>query len=607
MPNESLVTCPAPFHSGRFVLESLIGRGGMAEVYRAYDQGLGRWRAVKIMLPDYVRKRKLRLRFETEAKAMALLDHRNIVRVYDVGLYRNAPFIVMELCPGGSLEAWLLDKGPFPAPLAVECIQQVCAGMQVAHDHGVIHRDIKSQNILVGADGQCKITDFGIAQTDINNFTNTGSAMGTIGFMAPEQRSDAKKVDIRSDVYSIGATLYNLLTGKIPNHLFAADQDDEILAGIDPALLTIIKRATEYKREARYQTVKELTEALAAVELDPIAPGQLSAVRGDYTPPPVPRVRAPSPKAPQPTFTGPERSHFERPVTPPADLTETQDEYVISVPAEHVRASAGREIESMSDQGYPSRPPIGAHQAPPRPLNLPDSLYDEPSIDAADPASHPSAAPPPRQELFESPSGYVESPSMSPNNHLVDSHAPPSISRHSPDALAESRTTTLQGTGESRGFLADLLDTISGPGLYLFVPIVLILLGMVGVYSWTNHQLTLAQEGYTAATGSLVSGVERSQTVFEDLIDIGADSELISSHQREFEAAQTREERARAGRRLLSAARAEFAKLPSPDPADLYKVREHRRMQQSLDRLTEREQEWESADELLQRRSNGIF
>lgn len=571
----------------------------MAEVYRAYDQGLGRWRAIKIMLPAYVRKRKLRARFETEAKAMALLDHKNIVRVYDVGQHNGAPFIVMELCPGGSLEAWLIDQGPFSPPLAIDCVQQICTGVTEAHANGVIHRDIKSQNILVGTDGRCKITDFGIAQTELTNFTNTGSAMGTLGFMAPEQRSDAKKVDVRSDVYSIGATLYNLLTGKIPTHLFAADQDDEILAGIEPEMLAVIKKATEYKREARYQTVAEFADALAT--LSPAEPpaGQLSKLRGDYTPPPVPRIRRPSPTGAPPRLEATPEEGDDSPHGAPA----SQSDYVISVPPQHVRSYQGAQSAAgESDEEILARlPPIGAHQAPPILTAPEDKQHKTTGLPARDRLVSKKTTP--RVERRES-SGYVESPSMYP----VDTHSRPA--EDIPRALTHGAR---QGTGSlapqdgRRGFLADLLDTLVGPGMYLAIPLFLILLMGVGYYSWSSSQVKSATDGYNDASAFFISSVDRSENVFDSLVTLGGDSVLIQSHLTDYQQAATPDEQVQAGGRLLRAARAEFAGLPTPPPHDMYAAGQHRRVRQEIETLAERFGDWEDAEKRRRRAEAGLF
>lgn len=241
----------------------------MATVFLAWDGKLKVWRAIKVLLPAYVSKRKLRKRFENEAHAMARLEHPNIVRIYDVGLEGKVPYMVMELAEGGCIIDWLNRYGPMPPALALDVLEQLCLGIEHAHEAGIVHRDIKPHNILVNSKGICKVTDFGIAQVmDRDALTKTGSVMGTWGFMAPEQRIDAKNVDERADVFGIGATIYNLLANKQPTELYVADEDDEVFDGIPRDFLPVLMKACAYKPRDRYQSVAELREALAELAPD---------------------------------------------------------------------------------------------------------------------------------------------------------------------------------------------------------------------------------------------------------------------------------------------------------------------------------------------------
>ncbi|MEZ4316745.1 MAG: serine/threonine-protein kinase [Myxococcota bacterium] len=248
---------------GRYTLTRRLGEGGMASVFLAWDNKLKVWRAVKVLLPSVLKKKKVRKRFENEAHAMARLEHPNIVRVYDVGSENNVPYMVMELAEGGCIIDWLSRYGPMPPRLAVDVTVQICKGIRAAHEAGIVHRDIKPHNVLVNGKGTCKVTDFGIAQVmDIDTLTKTGSVMGTWGYMAPEQRTDAKAVDERADVFSIGATLYTLLTHRTPTELYVADEDDEVFEGIPPELLEVIVAACRYKPGARFPDVKSLGMAV---------------------------------------------------------------------------------------------------------------------------------------------------------------------------------------------------------------------------------------------------------------------------------------------------------------------------------------------------------
>jgi len=241
----------------------------MAMVYKGWDTKLQIWRAVKILLPEYSRRRKLRKRFENEALLMARLQHRNVISVFDVGTDEALPYIVMELAAGGCLIDWTQEYGPMPARMAIDVTMQVCKGIGAAHEHGVVHRDIKPHNVLITKRGVCKVTDFGIAQIeDTGDMTKTGSVMGTLGYMAPEQRTDAKSVDQRADVYGIGATLYKLLTGGAVADLFLAEHDATMLEGVPDELVPVLLMSTAYKPERRFGTVAELAKALHDAKKD---------------------------------------------------------------------------------------------------------------------------------------------------------------------------------------------------------------------------------------------------------------------------------------------------------------------------------------------------
>jgi serine/threonine-protein kinase len=264
------MTMPTSLTDGRYLLVSPLGEGGMATVYRGYDQRLQVWRAVKILAPQYASKPKLRSRFEAEAQTMALLEHRNIVRVYDVGHDGPYAYIVMELVEGGSLVEWLERNGAMPPRMAVDVILQLCDGIEAAHTKGVVHRDIKPHNVLITPKGVCRVTDFGIARVEDkthDGMTKTGAVMGTWGYMAPEQRTDSKHVDERADVYAIACTLYTLLTDKSPMDLFAADPNDPDMRSMPTGMAELILKAAEYKREDRFQSVSEFTEALMELRL----------------------------------------------------------------------------------------------------------------------------------------------------------------------------------------------------------------------------------------------------------------------------------------------------------------------------------------------------
>ena len=283
---------PKHLNDYRYLLVSQLGEGGMAAVFRGYDQRLKAWRAIKIMAPHLATKAKLRKRFEGEAQMMALLEHRNIVRVYDVGVDGASSYIVMELLEGGCLVDWLEDNGAMPPRMAVKAVMQTADGLHAAHKKGVIHRDIKPHNVLITTDGEMRVTDFGIARINDGNMsmTKTGAVMGTWGYMAPEQRSDAKHVDARADEYALGATLYSLLTNKTPMDLFAADRDASMMAGIEPQLVDVLIKCTEYRREDRFDDVIAFKDALGEIldSLPEDPPGTPPVARPSGDPPTIP-------------------------------------------------------------------------------------------------------------------------------------------------------------------------------------------------------------------------------------------------------------------------------------------------------------------------------
>ncbi|MFH1469177.1 MAG: serine/threonine-protein kinase, partial [Pseudomonadota bacterium] len=272
MPTEASATLA----EGRYRLIEVIGSGGMASVYRAYDTRLQVPRAIKVLLPALATRERLRKRFEAEARTMALLEHRNIVRVYDVGNEGNRVYIVMELVEGGSLVDRLEAHGPLPPRQAVDVCMHVLAGLSVAHDRHIIHRDIKPHNVLLTGDGEVRVTDFGIARVAEreDNLTKTGAIMGTWGFMAPEQRDNSKGVDARADLYSVAATLYSCVTNQTPMDLFAAALDSKMLARIPEPIAEVVRKATAYDRNDRYSDAADMSAALTAVRerLPPVPP-----------------------------------------------------------------------------------------------------------------------------------------------------------------------------------------------------------------------------------------------------------------------------------------------------------------------------------------------
>src|SRR5215216_6766715 len=200
----------------RYELEQKIGEGGMARVYRGRDLRLNRQVAIKVLHSHYASDTNFLQRFHHEAQAAANLRHPNIVDVYDVGQDGDTHYIVMEYVAGSDLKALLMRSGALPIEQAVYVSECAANGLDAAHRVGLVHRDIKPQNIIVGPGGQVKITDFGIAKSALSTaMTETGVTFGTADYISPEQ-ARGQPATPRSDIYSLGVTLYEMLTGRLP-------------------------------------------------------------------------------------------------------------------------------------------------------------------------------------------------------------------------------------------------------------------------------------------------------------------------------------------------------------------------------------------------------
>lgn len=298
---------PSALGGGRYEVRGVLGAGGMATVYRVWDRRLKVERAIKVLHPAMVDKQSIRRRFETEASTMARIQHPNIASVFDVGEDGDALYMVMELISGGSLSDLVDRQGTLTPRQATETFACVCDALQVAHDAGVIHRDIKPQNILVTRDGVPKVTDFGIAHVeteDAPSMTRTGSVMGTWGYMPPEQRAGSRQLDGRTDVYAVGASLVGVVTGDLPGDLFVSELHDRLLADVHPALRPIVVRATRYAQTDRFASASALATALRDAALQLTAADDTSA-----------GPRAPGATLPVPTFSLEEAPSSPAPVS----------------------------------------------------------------------------------------------------------------------------------------------------------------------------------------------------------------------------------------------------------------------------------------------------
>lgn len=265
--------------AGRYELTEIISSGGMATVWRARDQVLARTVAVKVLHEHLARDEAFLTRFRREAIAAAGLTHPHVVSIYDTGEMEAADstchYIVMEHCGGGTLGMLLEESGPFSSERAATVGVTVCEALEYAHSKGIIHRDVKPANVLVGDDGLLKVGDFGIAKavSEKSDVTTTGKIMGTVAYISPEYATD-QELDPRSDVYSLGVVLYELAVGKPPfveetsvatalrhvNDPPAAPRSRR--AGISRPLEAVILKALEKDPDRRFSSAAEMREAL---------------------------------------------------------------------------------------------------------------------------------------------------------------------------------------------------------------------------------------------------------------------------------------------------------------------------------------------------------
>lgn len=209
---------PPPQAVGDYDLVEKLAEGGMGAVYKGRHRQTGQIVAVKVLAPDMANNQVLLKRFENEFRAANKLNHPNIVRALDYGSLAGRPYLVMEFIDGESVGQRLEREGKLNEEEAVRIVVQAAEGLQEAHDHGLIHRDVKPDNLMLTRDGQVKLADLGLAkETEADmNLTRTGRGLGTPHFMSPEQFRNAKNADARCDIYSLGATLYMMVTGELP-------------------------------------------------------------------------------------------------------------------------------------------------------------------------------------------------------------------------------------------------------------------------------------------------------------------------------------------------------------------------------------------------------
>ena len=265
--------------AGRYELFERIGEGGMSVVYKAKDKLLNRFVAIKILKPEFIHDSKFIDSFRRESQSAASLSHPNIVNIYDVGREGNIHYIVMELIEGRTLSDYIKAQGAMSYPKVIALAKQIAAALAFAHKNHIIHRDVKPHNVMITPNGTAKITDFGIAKA-VNSATivdNTEGIIGSVHYFSPEQARGGY-VDEKSDIYSLGIVMYEMLTGKVP---FDGDNPvnialmhingemvppSQVVSGVPPALEHIILKCTDKYPVNRYASADELIEALNNLE-----------------------------------------------------------------------------------------------------------------------------------------------------------------------------------------------------------------------------------------------------------------------------------------------------------------------------------------------------
>ena len=251
----------------RYEALELIGRGGMGAVYKARHKELDRWVAIKVLIVDDTEGSLFAERFRREAQVMAKLDHPNIIKVHDFGTTDGGHyFIAMDFIEGADLHKLIRDQ-KIDTRQALGIVAEICDALQYAHDQGYVHRDIKPANILIDEKGKVKVGDFGLARIlegvdPEATLTMTGAAMGTPNYIAPEQISQAGRVDRRADIFSLGVMFYEMLTGEVPRGRFLPPSEK---AKVDSRLDDVVLRAMDSEPERRYQEASEVRSDVDAI------------------------------------------------------------------------------------------------------------------------------------------------------------------------------------------------------------------------------------------------------------------------------------------------------------------------------------------------------
>lgn len=254
---------PEALGDGRYVLGEELGRGGVGIVFAARDRFTGAERAIKLLYPRFARGHGRR-RFANETRVLLSIDHPNVVRVFDAGSNEGTFWFAMERMPGGTVADQLRRYGPLPMREVVRIGAEILSGLEAVHAAGAVHRDLKPGNVLLAADGGARVADFGLVRIHDSSLTVTGSRLGSVFFVAPEQRVDPREVTPRTDLFSVGATLVAMVTGRRPPNLLLAGPEPEVLHPVPEPLRSVVRKAVAYDPAERHASAAAMRKDLLA-------------------------------------------------------------------------------------------------------------------------------------------------------------------------------------------------------------------------------------------------------------------------------------------------------------------------------------------------------
>lgn len=263
----------------KYQLIDTLGQGGMGRVFLAKDKRLNRQVAIKVLNPDRANHHRSLARFEREAQVGGQLQHENLVRIYDVGVYNHSPYLVMEYIEGPTVAHLIEKNGRIEVSQAAQIGRDVALGLQHLAEKRMVHRDVNPRNILIDMEGRAKLTDLGLAifEEQQAQVTTEGSTVGTFDYISPEQARHSHGVDIRSDIYSLGCTIYHMVTGQVPfpagslpEKIYAHQAKDpqplnELVSGVPREIIRIINKCMKKRPEERFNTARELADRLAVL------------------------------------------------------------------------------------------------------------------------------------------------------------------------------------------------------------------------------------------------------------------------------------------------------------------------------------------------------